>query len=123
MSRISITLGIILIVVGGLAYAITAFASWTALIPAFLGVLFVACGLIGFLNATIGAVLGIVLAVLGLVGTGMNVVELGAVFTGEAERPAAVITSTIAFLLLIAYVIVMVRMLVVKRRESLRLPA
>lgn len=123
MSRISITLGIVLIVVGGLAYAVTAFASWTALIPTFLGVLFVACGLVGFINATLGAVLGIVLAILGLVGTGMNVIELGAVFTGTAERPAAVITSTIAFLLLIAYAIIMIRMLVAKRHESLRLPA
>lgn len=37
MSRISITLGVVLIIVGGLAYTLTTFASWTALIPAFLG--------------------------------------------------------------------------------------
>lgn len=122
MSRISITLGITLIVVGGLSYALTAFASWTALIPAFLGVLFAACGLIGFINQTIGAVLGIVLAIVGAAGTAMNVMELGALIAGNAERPAAVIASTITFALLIIYVIVTVRALVTAHRESLELP-
>lgn len=122
MSRISMATGIILIVLGGLAYALTAFASWTALIPALFGLLFIVCGLIGFINQTIGAVLGIILAVAGVVGTGMNLVELGSVFTGVSEQPAAVITSTITCVLLVAYVVVMSRGLMNAYRKSIALP-
>ncbi|OAV59230.1 hypothetical protein [Enteractinococcus helveticum] len=123
MSRISMATGVILIVLGGLAYALTAFASWTALIPALIGLLFIVCSLIGFINQTIGAVLGIILAIVGIVGTGMNALDLGAVYTGASERPAAVITSAITCVLLIAYVVVvMIRGLINAYRKSIALP-
>lgn len=122
MSRISITLGVVLIIVGGLAYTLTTFASWTALIPAFLGLIFVGCGLVGFVNTTIGTVLGILVAILGSAGTAMNIMQLGALLTGDAERPAAVATSTITFVLLIVYAIVAIRSLVTAHRQSLQLP-
>ena len=55
-------------------------------------------------------------AVLGVVGTSMNVMELGELFAGEAERPAAVVVSSITFVLLIVYIIVGVRSFIQARR-------
>ena len=95
MPRITIGLGAVLIAVGVIAYITSGFASWTALIPAILGAVILACGLIGLRNQKVGIHLALVVAILGILGTGMNVLQIGALLAGEAERPAAVITSTI----------------------------
>lgn len=118
MSRIHITFSIILVIVGGAAYAVSEFASWTALIPAFLGLALVACALVGMIHRTIGAILGLVVAIIGVAGTTMNVIELGSLFTGDAVRPAAIVTSTIAFVLLVLYAVLVIRNLVTTAREN-----
>jgi hypothetical protein len=46
----------------------------------------------------------------------MNVVKLGDVFAGTAERPVAVIVSTVTFVLLIAYIVLGVRSFIQARR-------
>lgn len=116
MPRLTIGLGAILIVIGVIAYIATAFASWTALIPAILGVVLLICGLIGLRSPKVGVHIALVIAVLGILGTGMNVMQLGALLSGEAERPAAVITSTVTFVLLIVYVVLGVRSFITARR-------
>ncbi|WP_022869928.1 hypothetical protein [Yaniella halotolerans] len=117
MSRIHITFGIILIIVGGAAYAVTEFANWNALIPAFLGLALVACALVGMIHPVIGGVLGLGVAIVGLAGTAMNVVELGSLFAGDVARPAAVITSTIGFIFLVLYAALIIRSMVITARE------
>ena len=104
MPRITIGLGVLLIAVGAIAYIATAFASWTALIPAILGAVILVAGLIGRKNQKLGIHLALAVAVLGILGTSMNVLQLGALIAGTAERPTAVFTSTITFALLIFYV-------------------
>ncbi|MGQ7787956.1 hypothetical protein [Nesterenkonia sp. PF2B19] len=116
MPRITVGLGGILILLGIIAYIATSFASWTALIPAILGVVLLISGLIGFKNAKIGIHIALVVALLGVIGTSMNVMQLGELFAGEAERPAAVIVSTITFVLLIVYIIAGVRSFIRARR-------
>lgn len=116
MPRITIGLGIVLVVVGVIAYIAAGFASWTALIPAILGAVILLCGLVALKRPKIGTHIALVVAVLGILGTGMNVLQIGALLAGEAERPAAVITSTITFILLIAYVILGVRSFIAARR-------
>lgn len=116
MPRITIGLGVILIAVGVIAYIATGFASWTALIPAILGAVILACGLIGVKNQKVGIHIALVFAVLGILGTGMNVLQIGALLAGEAERPAAVITSIVTFVLLIIYVILGIRSFITARR-------
>lgn len=116
MPRITIGLGIILIALGVIAYIATAFASWTALIPAILGAVILTSGLIGLKNPKIGIHVALVVAVLGILGTVMNVLQLGALFAGEAERPAAVIASTITFVLLLVYVVFGIRSFIAARR-------
>ncbi|MGO1543339.1 MAG: hypothetical protein ACTHXA_03265 [Gulosibacter sp.] len=116
MPRITIGLGIVLIVVGAVAYFATGMTSWTALIPAILGALILISGLIGLKSPKIGIHIALVLALLGLIGTGMNVMQIGALLAGEAERPMAVITSLITFVLLIVYIVLGVRSFINARR-------
>lgn len=118
MPRTTIGTGVILIAVGIIAYIATAFASWTAMIPAILGLIMLICGLIALKTAKIGLIIALVVAILGVLGTTMNVMQLGELFAGDAERPAAVIASTLTFILLIIYVIVGIRSLVTARRQN-----
>jgi hypothetical protein len=48
----------------------------------------------------------------------MNVVKLGDVFAGAAQRPSAIVVSTIMFVLLVFYIAMGVRSLIVARRSS-----
>ncbi|GAB3186887.1 hypothetical protein [Nesterenkonia suensis] len=116
MPRITVGLGGILILLGIIAYAATSFASVTALIPAFLGLVLLISGLIGFKSAKIGIHIALVVALLGVIGTSMNVMQLGALVAGEAERPAAVIVSTVTFVLLVVYIVIGVRSFIRARR-------
>ena len=116
MPRITIGLGVVLIVLGFISYIATAFVSWTALIPAILGAIILVSGIVGLKNPKLGVHIALVVAVLGILGTTMNVMQLGALIAGEAERPAAVITSTITFVLLIVYVVLGIRSFMVARR-------
>lgn len=116
MPRITIGLGAILIALGVIAYSATDFASWTALIPSILGLVILVSGLVGLKSQKIGIHIGLVVALLGVLGTAMNVIKLGELFAGTAERPAAVVVSTITFVLLIVYIVVGVRSFIAARR-------
>lgn len=48
----------------------------------------------------------------------MNVLKLGELIAGEAERPMAVVASTVTFVLLIVYIILGVRAFITARRED-----
>jgi hypothetical protein len=116
MPRNTLIVGGILIVLGVVSYVASAFASVTALIPAFLGVVLVICGLIALKKPMLGVHVALVVALLGLVGTFMNVLKIGEVFAGTAERPLAVIVSAITFVLLLIYIALGVRSFVAARR-------
>jgi hypothetical protein len=60
----------------------------------------------------------LVIALLGAAGSLMNVVKLGDVFAGTAQRPSAIVVSTIMFVLLVFYIAMGVRSLIVARRSS-----
>jgi len=116
MPLTTIILGAVLIVLGAVSYFASGMASWTALIPAILGAVLLVCGLIGLRSPKVGIHIALVVALIGLVGTFMNVLQLGALFAGTAERPLAVIASTITFVLLIVYIVLGVRSFVAARR-------
>lgn len=117
MPKITIGLGFILIALGVVAWLGSAMSSWTALIPSILGAILASCGAIGLRRPKLGVHLALVVALLGIAGTLMNVMQLGDVFAGTAERPLAVIVSTITFALLIAYVALGVRSFIAARRS------
>ncbi|WP_411720747.1 hypothetical protein [Mycetocola sp.] len=116
MPRNTLIVGAILIVLGAISYVASAFASWTALIPSFLGVVLVICGLIALRKPMLGVHAALVVALLGLAGTLMNVLKLGEVFAGTAERPLAVIVSAVTFVLLLIYIVLGVRSFLAARR-------
>lgn len=116
MPRLTIGLGTLLAVIGVIAYIASGYASWTALIPSILGAIILISGLIGLRNQKIGIHIALVIAVLGILGTSMNVLQIGALLAGNAERPMAVATSSITFVLLVIYVIIGIRSFIAARR-------
>ena len=63
----------------------------------------------------------LVIALLGVAGSLANVVKFGQLIDGTAERPAAVLVSTIMFLVLLVYLAFGVRSFVAARRSRGRL--
>lgn len=116
MPRNTIILGAVLIALGLIAYLASGLGSWTALIPSILGALLLICGLVGLRSPRVGIHIALALALLGAAGTFMNVLQLGELFAGTAERPLAVVASTITFVLLIIYIILGIRSFVSARR-------
>src|SRR5699024_2038203 len=116
MAKTTIWIGIILILIGVIGWIVTGFASWTALIPAILGIVLVICGWIGIKRPTIGVHIALVVALLGVIGTFSRALPLGDLFAGPAEVPLAVISSTLTFVLLIAYIVAGVRSFIAARR-------
>lgn len=118
MTRLTVVIGSVLVVLGVVAYAATAAASVTALIPSFVGVLLLLCAAAARKPAwhRHGIHAALVVALLGALGSLMNVARIGEVFAGTAERPAAVIVSTLMFVLLVGYIVMGVRSFVAARR-------
>ncbi|MBR22587.1 MAG: hypothetical protein CMF57_09150, partial [Leifsonia sp.] len=108
MTTLTLWIGGILTAAGIIVYAATGAASLTALIPAAVGMLLLAAGLVArnekARRHAIHAALAV--ALLGVVGSLMQVVRLGEVFAGTAERPVAVLLSTVMFVLLVVYLAV-----------------
>ena len=119
MTRLTFATGGILTALGIVAFVATGAASVTALIPTFVGLLLLVCAALARRPAlrrhSIHAAL--VIAVLGAAGSLMNVVKLGEVFAGTAQRPSAVVVSTIMFVLLVVYIIMGVRSFIAARRS------
>jgi hypothetical protein len=119
MIRLTAVIGVILVVLGVVGYAATAAASLTALIPAVVGVLLLVCAAIARRGPAANrhamhAALAI--ALLSALGSLRNVARLGDLFAGTAANPAAVLVSTIMFVLLVGYLVVGVRSFVAARR-------
>ncbi len=111
LNKLTTTVGAALVLVGVAFYAATSFASLTAMIPALVGLLILAAGLVarrpGLHKHGIHAALGV--ALLGALGSLMNVAKIGSLLDGTAERPAAIAESAIMFVVLVGYLIVGVR--------------
>lgn len=111
--------GAILTLAGVVGYAITGAESITALIPSFVGVLILIAGVLArnvrFRRHSIHAAL--VVALLGMLGSLRNVAGIGDVFAGTAERPAAIILSTLMFVVLLGYLVLGVRSFIRARRD------
>jgi hypothetical protein len=118
MPLVTIVIGSFLTVAGVIAYAMTDAASLTALIPSVVGILMLMLGLLAradnLRRHAIHAAL--VVALLGALGSAMNVIRIGEVFAGTAERPVAIIVSTIMFVTLVVYVILGVMSFIRARR-------
>ncbi len=120
MTRLTVVIGSVLVVLGVIAYAVTAAASVTALIPSLVGVLLLLCAAAARNPAwhRTGIIAALVVALLGALGSLMNVARIGELFAGTAERPVAVIESTLMFVLLVGYLVMGIRSFVAGRARS-----
>jgi hypothetical protein len=110
--------GGLLVATGVIAYIATGAASLTALIPSAVGVLLLIAALIGWRFETArkpAMLVGLAIGLLGALGALMNVVKLGDLIAGRAERPGAIIASTVMFVILVVYLVLGVRSFVKAR--------
>lgn len=105
MTALTLIVGAVLTLAGIAGYALSGAASLTALIPSAVGVLLLICGILArkerMHRHAIHA--GLLIALLGVLGSLRNVAGIGEVFAGTAERPAAVILSTVMLVVLALY--------------------
>lgn len=112
----TIAVGLLLVAVGVLGYLLSDSRSLTAFIPSLLGAILVVCGLVGARKPKIGIHAALVVALVGVLGTIPNVLGLGDLLSGDSDRPLAVVSGTITFLVLVAYLVVGIRSFVAARR-------
>lgn len=104
MLALTTWIGGLLVATGVIAYIVSGAASVTALIPAFVGVLLLITAFIGNRSERTrkpAMHAAMVIALLSALGALMNVVKIGDLIAGTAERPAAIVTSLIMFVLLL----------------------
>ncbi|MFT3970631.1 MAG: hypothetical protein QM695_10220 [Micropruina sp.] len=118
ITKLTMTIGALLTLTGVIAYGLTGGVSLTAMIPSFVGVLMlVAGGLAATPRLHRHAIHGaLAVALLGVLGSLMNVVKVGQLFNGTAERPAAIWTSLVMFVLLVVYLAFGLRSFIDARR-------
>ena len=114
MSKSTLGFGVLLIVVGVVAYVATSMASVTALIPSFFGIVLVAIGVLGrndrFAKPALYAAL--VVAVLGMFGSLSGIPQAITYLSGgDVARPAASITRAVMAIVLVLMVATLVRSL------------
>ena len=126
MARTTIAFALILILLGGGAYAYaltTENASITALIPAFFGIPVLALGLAAAKWPGKGKHLihaALLLALLGLAGAGSGLTKLPGLFTNpdEVERPVAVVVQSAMALACVVYLALGIRSFIAARKNA-----
>lgn len=121
MSKLSTTVGILLILLGILSYILTGAASATALIPAFFGIVFVGLGLWGQKNEAMtkhAMHAALLLAILGIGGSFGGLLSMIKAIGGTMpERPEAAIAQAIMALICIFFVVAGVRSFIEARKS------
>ncbi len=119
MPQLNMIVGLILVLLGVVGYFASGRASWTALIPAILGALFVLLGLLaGRANLRRHAMhAAAVVALLGLAGTAKGVIEVAKLAAGQTlPRPAASVAKSITALLCAVLLVAAISSFVKARR-------
>lgn len=119
MIKLTAAIGAVLAVMGVIAYVATGAVSVTALIPTFIGVLLLICAGLALKPSLHRHSMhtALVVALLGAAGSLMNVAKIGDLFAGTAERPSAIVLSTVMFLLLTLLIAMGVRSFIAARRS------
>jgi len=108
MANISMTLGILLILLGLGAYFGTGRQSITALIPAFLGLLLAILGYLGQQTARLRMTMHIAtgVAMVGFLGSVRGVPGMLSLISGEeVARPAAAVVQTVTALICLCFLV------------------
>ena len=121
MAKLSITFGIILIILGLISYFGISSESITALIPAFLGIPLLVLGWIGLSekyrkHAMHGAA---VLMLIGFAGTVSGLIKFFRLIGGENfERPSAITVQAIMAVLCLIFLVLAVKSFIDARRKK-----
>lgn len=119
MPRLTFLTGGLLVLVGIIGY-VASIANdtqhWTAFIPSLIGVLLLISGAVAQKNLMAGIHMALLLALLGALAMFMPLMSLPALFAGEAERPAAVISALVTVIVLVIYLALGVRSFIAARR-------
>lgn len=110
MSRLILTYGAVLTVIGAGTVAIAGLTHWTALIPAILGVvvMLIAAGLLSRIyRAKVAGLLSLTVAALALTGTLSAIPRLPEVVNGTAGNPEAIAARAITAFASILFVAVL----------------
>jgi hypothetical protein len=119
MTNLSKTAGILLILLGSVGFAVSDGASWTALIPAFVGIPMFVFGFFGerenlrkhMMHAAAG------LSLLGFLGTVGGIVKSLSLLTGgTVERPQAAIVQAVMAIICLGFLILAVKSFIDARR-------
>jgi len=120
MTKLSMILGIILIVLGTGSYFLSGMVSPTALIPAFFGILL---WLLGFLGKNenrrkLMMHIAMVVALIGIIGSFAGIIKIVSVLFGaELARPFAAWMQAIMSIILIYYLAMGIRSFIVARKN------
>ena len=118
ITKLTLATGALLTLTGLIAYATTGGVSLTAMIPSAVGILMLIAGGLAYTPSlhrhAIHAAL--VVALVGALGSLMNVVKIGQLFAGTAERPGAIWASLVMFVALVVYLAFGVRSFIDARR-------
>lgn len=117
MPRIIFTFAVIFVLLGVGAYVITGMQSWTALIPAILGVLLALAGAFSLKSLKHGGHAAATVGLLGFLGSVPGLFKLPALISGAPlERPAAVATQSIMAVLCLVFVALCVKSFIDARK-------
>ncbi len=121
MPKLSISVGIILIVLGLTSYVATGAASATALIPSFFGIVFALLGLLGQKSEGMrkhAMHAALLLAILGLGGSFGGLISMIGAIGGEMpDRPAAAIGQSFMAVVCIAFLAAGIKSFINARKE------
>jgi len=122
LSKLSVTIGILMIILGAGSFLLTGAASATALIPAFFGIAFVGLGILGIKKESMRKHVmhaALLLAILGIGGSFGGLINvLGVLGGNELERPNAAYAQAIMAIICIYFVIAGVRSFIDARKSS-----
>jgi hypothetical protein len=121
MTRWTLVYAGALLLLGLGAYLGTGAESFTALIPAFLGIPILICGLVALKTGKpkVPLHLALVLSLLGVAGGAMGLPQLPTLLTGgEVPRPTATFTQSVLFFLSVGYLALGVRSFILARKSS-----
>jgi hypothetical protein len=121
MQNLTLSLGILLIILGAASYLGTGQESVTALIPSFFGILFVLFGWLGkkeslrkhMMHAAAGLAL---LGIFGTIGAVPGLIEI--IGGGEVERPLATIARSAMFIMCVGFLIRAVQSFIAARKKA-----
>jgi hypothetical protein len=116
MPRIIFSFAILFVLLGLAAYFGTGAQSWTALIPAILGVMLAGAGALSLKHLKHGGHAAATIGLIGFLGTARSLTKIPALFSGGLERPEAVAVQAVFAVLCLVFLALCVKSFIDARK-------